>query len=148
MSDLLFDPRSNAQRLDDLLIALDTADLPRDRREAARALVLGAQRPTITWASPRPGVHLINGQHVDSDLLGLMAAHLAFLSPWRRVVRAADLAGPGAVRPENTVRNALRVAARFLGPLSMRAAAAVRLVKVEDGFAVYRPDGRWDIDAI
>ena len=144
---LLGDARSKDERLADLLVALDTAELPLDRREACRRMILEARRPTITWESPRPGVHIVDGQRIDSDLLGLSAAHLALCSQGRRLVRAADLAAPWATQPANTVRNSLRVAARFMGQHSMRAAAAIRLVRVVDGYVVYAPDGRWDVIA-
>ena len=145
--DLLFDARTQRQRIDDLILAVETAGLPEDRRRAALSLIRDAQRPTITWTSPRPGVHAIEGQQVDSDLLGLMAAHLAFMSPWRKVVRAADIAAPGVGYADDVVRRALRVAACHIAPLSMRAAAAVRAVRVIDGFVTWSPDGRFDIDA-
>lgn len=143
---------TSPERLADVLALLDGDALTRDRAEATRAAAHAAQRPTITWCSPRPGHHVIEGQPVDSDLLGLMAAHLAFLSPWRRVVRASDLAGPGTANPGDVVRVALRRAAIFIGPLSMRAAAAVRSVRIVTGaddvaFVVYNPDGRFDIEA-
>lgn len=144
---LLTDARTSDQRLADLLTALDTADLPADRREACRRMLLDARRPTITWASPAPGLHVVDGQRIDSSLIGLTAAHLAMCSQGRQLVRAADLATPGASRPANAVRNSLRVAARFMGRYSLRAAAAIRLVRVVDGFVVYQADGRWDIEA-
>ena len=139
--------RTSAQCLEDLLLALDSADLPADRRATCRALVLEACRPTLTWASPRPGVHVIDGRQIDSDLVGLTAAHLAMMSPGRKVVRAADMAAPGASQPANAVRNALRTAVGFLQPLSPRAAAAVRSVRVVDGWVTYLPSGRIDVIA-
>ena len=144
---LLVDDRTRDQRLADLLLCIDTAGLPSDRREACRALVLEAVRPTLTWASPRPGVHLIDGRRIDSDLVGLTAAHLAMMSPGRKVVRAADMAAPGASQPANAVRNALRTAVLTLQPLNARAASAVRTVRVVDGFVTYSPNGRIDVIA-
>ena len=140
------------ERLTDVLALLDGELIGRARAEATRAAVYAERRPTITWHSPRPGCHVIDGQPVDSDLLGLMAAHLAFLSPWRQVVRAADIAAPGTANPGDVVRVALRRAARYIGPLSMRAAAAVRSVRIATGangvvFVTYAPDGRFDIGA-
>lgn len=126
---------------------VDGEDITAAQREALRAIVRVEQRPTITWRSPQPGLHVIDGQHVDSDLLGLMAAHLAFSNPWRKVVRAADIAAPGAACADDVVRKALRAAAKFIAPLSARAAAAVRSVRVLDGFVYYAPDGVRDIDA-
>jgi len=137
---------TSPERLADVLALLDGEEIGRDRAEATRAAARAAQRPTITWGSPRPGHHVIDGQPVDSDLVGLMAAHLAFLSPWRKVVRASDLAAPGAAHADDVVRKALRAAAKFIGPLSPRAAAAVRSVRVLDGFVYYAPDGVRDIE--
>ena len=144
---LLTDARTSDQRLADLLTALDTADLPADRREACRRLLVEARRPTITWQSPRPGVHIVDGQRIDSSLIGLTAAHLAMTAQGRQLIRAADLALPGASQPANAIRNSLRIAAKFMGRYSLRAAAAIRLVRVVDGCVVYQADGRWDIEA-
>ena len=138
---------TSSEGLVDMLRLLDGDDLQLAEREDLRAAIKAAQRPSITWASPRPGHHVIDGQPVDSRLVGLMAAHLAFLSQLRNVVRAADMAAPGSTCPDDVVRKALKTAALFIGPLNMRAAAAVRLVHVVDGFVYFAPDGRFDVTA-
>jgi hypothetical protein len=149
MSTFLTDPRGNAAYLADLLAAVEGDDLPPDRRAAVRAAIIEARSslPVVTWASPRPGEHVIDGEHVDSALVGLTAAHLAFMWPWRKVVRAADLAAPGAAHPDDVVRKALKTAAHYIGPLNPRAAAAVRLVRVVDGHVTFAPDGRFEVRA-
>jgi hypothetical protein len=131
----LVDPRLRDAVLADILIALEEVELPADRRSACRAYVREAQRPSVTWCSPRPGLHVIDGQELESDLNGLTAAYLAMLSPGRRVVRAGDVATPGAARPGNSIRNALAVAATFLEDECglHRAAAAVRRCRVVRG---------------
>jgi hypothetical protein len=93
-------------------------------------------------------VHIINGTRVDSELSGLAAAHLALSRPWRKEVRAADIAAPHAAYPGNSVRKAIRVAAAFIEPLNAQAATVMRQIKVTaDGFLYFAPDGSVDVIA-
>ncbi len=113
--------------------------------DAARAALNAVRRPTVRWTSHAPGVHFIDGVRFDCDSLALMAAQLAIASPGRDLVSAADFCAPGALRPENSVRNGLKQAAALIEPYSRDLAAAVRRVKVVRGFVRYDVSGLVDV---
>lgn len=108
---------------------------------------LRRQATPIVFREPRTYEFIIGHvgeeRRVRSTLAGLSPARLA-IANWRsgpETVRAVDFAAPGARRPDNAVRNALRTAADWIDaevgcrPL----AAALRVIKVEGGIVRYRP---------
>lgn len=141
-STLLTDP----QVLADLLAALAGDDLPAARRATTAQAVRQARRPTVTWARPAPGRHVIDGTVVDSDLIGLRLAHVAIGAAWRRSAPVADHVAQGSAHPDVAARAALKRAAAFIAPLHAGLAAELARIRVLGGFAVYRPSGRLDVE--
>ena len=129
-----------------ILKLLQGDDIPEHLRKAIYSAIYAARRPTVTWSSPRPGLHIVNGTELHTDLVGLEAAFCAIGAPGRRVVRAADFVAPGSMHLDIALRAALRRAAAFLAPVHAGLAAAVESIKVEHGFAVYRPGGAIDVE--
>lgn len=123
-------------------------DITQQQRKAIYSAIYASQRPTVRWASPRPGVHVIDGATINTDLVGLEAAFCAVGAPGRRLVTAATFAAPGAAHPGIAVRAALRRTAAFLRPIHPGLAGAVASIKVEGGFVVHRPTGAIDIEVI
>lgn len=126
---------------------LQRDELPEERRAAASAALRATRRPTVTWAHPAPGVHVIDGQWVDSDLIGLALAYHAIGASWRRQVLVADFVAPGSRHPDVAARAALKRAAAFIEPLRPGLADAVRSICVTGGYAIFRPSGRLDVVA-
>ena len=126
---------------------LQGAEVSAAQRAAVYEALHHARRPTVRWSSPRPGLHIVDGQALDCSLIGLDAAFCAVHWPSRRHVRSIDFAAPGALHPADAVRGALRRAASFLQPLHPGLAAAIASIAVErGGFLVYRPTGAIDIE--
>lgn len=128
-----------------ILKLLQGDDIEPALRRSIYAAIYAARRPSVRWASPRPGLHIIDGEAIDTDLMGMSAAFCAVGAPGRHVVRAADFAAPGAMHPDITVRAALARAVAFLRPLHAGLADAVATIKVEAGFVVWRNSGAIDI---
>lgn len=129
-----------------ILRLLQGDDIEPALRRDIYAAIYAARRPTVRWASPRPGLHIIDGHAIDTNLMGLEAAFCAVGAPGRRIVRAADFAAPGAAHPDIALRAALGRAVAFLRPIHAGLASAVATIKVEAGFVVYRPTGVIDIE--
>jgi len=140
---LLLKTGSAAAVLADLLTALNGDDLPADRRARARAAVRQAQRPTVRWASPRPGEHVLDGQPLNRPLAGLDAAFAVFSC--RHRIPAATFAAPGSRRPANAVRNAIRRATQLVGLTHPALAHEMGGIAVIEGMLVYRPQGAADV---
>ena len=121
-------------------------DIPEHLRRAIYAAIYAARRPSVRWESPRPGVHILDGQTINTDLAGVNMAFCAVGAPGRRLVRTADCAAPGAAHPDIAARSSIKRAARFLRPIHEGLASAVASIKVEAGFMVYRPTGAIDIE--
>jgi hypothetical protein len=132
----------------DLLRALNGDDLTLERRQAARAFINAWYRPTVRWASPRPGEHIIDGVRLRPELVGMDAAFCAAAAPGQRLVKAADFCAPGAAHPDIAIRAALKRAAAFLDAYSPGLAEAVRGMRVVGGHVVYKPSGRLDVVTI
>lgn len=125
--------------LADLRAALDGEDLSHRQRDAARQAVDAARRPTVTFASPRPGVFIVNGQQLDCRHRGMDAGYAAIASPGQDLVRAADFAAPEAANPDIVVRRSMRRAAEFIEPHCQPLAAVIHSLKVVKGFVRYDP---------
>lgn len=134
--------------LSGILRLLQGEDISQQQRKAIYSAIYASQRPTVRWASPRPGVHVIDDQTLNTVLMGMEAAFCAVGAPGRHLVRAADFAAPGAGHPDIAVRAALGRAAAFLRLIHAGLANAVASIKVEGGFVVYRPSGAIDIEVI
>ena len=148
MSAWLFNPPTLAELLPDLLVLLDTADMPRDTRERLRAAVHQAARPTVHWARPRAGVHVIEGERHAPGLIGLDAAWCAIAAAGQQAAeppQAAEFCAPGAAHADVAVRAALKRAAAYLAPLQPALAETVRSIRVIRGALVWRARGRIDI---
>jgi len=145
MTTFLTDPRSPAQLLAALLAAFDADELTPALIDQARAAVRAARRPTVTWASPRPGLHVVDGAPMRPGLVGMDAAFCAMHWPGQHHVRAADFSAPGAEHADVAARAALKRAAAFLDGFNPPLADAVRSIRVLDGFVVFMPSGRLDV---
>lgn len=136
---------TTCELLADLLLALDGDDLPRDRRDRARAAVKAARWTTVSFLSPRAGEFVIDGVRVHPGLVGVDAAWCTIAAPGQQVVRAADFAVPGATQPATAMRAALKRAGAFLEPYHAGLADAVRSIRVVRGYLLFKPTGRLDI---
>ena len=119
-----------------------------ERVELAAAL-RAAQRPTIRWSEPEPGLHVIHAPghvvRIYSDLIGLAAARAAMAAPGQRSARAAAFALPGAKYPDVAVRAALTRAAAFLADVCPPLSIAVDSIRVLDQYVVWNPSGAVDV---
>ena len=137
-------PGSSADLLADLLAVIDDREIGPGRREALRATLRAARRPTVRWATPFPGDHHIEGVRHRPGLVGLDAAYAAMSSPGHGI-RAADFCAPDAAHPDVAVRAAIKRAAAYLGAYSPALAAEVRSLRIVRGDVIYRPTGRCDV---
>ena len=137
-------PGSSAEILADLLAIVDDNEVVPGRREALRAALRAARRPTVTWRRLGPGLHEINGARHRPELAGFEAAHCAISSPGHGV-RCADFCAPDAAHPDVTVRAAIKRAAAYLGAYCPALAAEVRTLRIVRGAVLYRPTGRCDV---
>jgi len=119
-----------------------------ERVELAAAL-RAAQRPTITWSEPEPGLHVLHAPghvvRIYSDLIGLAAARAAMQRPGQPAAPASDFALPGAKYPDVAVRAALTRAAAFLADVCAPLSIAVDSIRVLDQYVVWNPSGAVDI---
>ena len=137
-------PGSSAEILADLLAVIDNNEVAPGRREALRATLRAARRPTVRWATPYPGDHHIDGVRHRPGLVGLDAAFAAMSLPGHGV-RCADFCAPDAAHPDVTVRAAIKRAAAYLDAYCPALAAEVRTLRVVRGDVIYRPTGRCDV---
>ena len=137
-------PGSSAEILADLLAIVDDSPIAPGRREALRATLRAARRPTVTWRRLGPGLHEINGARHRPELAGFEAAHCAISSPGHGV-RCIDFCAPDSTHPAVTVRAAIKRAATYLEAYCPALAAEIRTVRVLRGDVIYRPSGRCDV---
>jgi hypothetical protein len=128
--------------LRDLQLILAGQVIPADRREALIAAVWQASRNSFTWERNGDVYFLNDSAQVRSTLMGMRAADAAFRAPWKASAAASDLARAGAKNADDVVRKALRKAATFMDPISTGIAAAMRSIRVLDGWVTYQPEGR------
>ena len=133
-----------AELLADLLAVVDDSPIAPGRREALRATLKAARRPTVRWGRLGPGLHEIDGVRHRPELAGFEAAHCAISSPGHGV-RAADFCAPDTAHPDVAVRAAIKRAAQYLDAYSPALAAEVRSLRIVRGAVVYRPTGRCDV---
>ena len=137
-------PGSSAEILADLLALVDDNEVAPGRRDAMRAALRAARRPTVRWASPYPGDHHIEGVRHRPGLVGLDAAFASMSLPGHGV-RAADFSAPDTAHPAITVRAAVQRAATYLEAYCPALAAEIRTIRVMRGDLIYRPSGRCDV---
>ena len=137
---------SAAELLADMLAVVDDNPIAPGRREALRATLKAARRPTVRWSTPFPGDHHIDGVRHRPGLVGLDAAWCAMSTPGHGV-RAADFCAPETAHPDVTVRASIKRAAAYLEAYNPALAAEVRSLRVVRGDVIYRPTGRCDVVA-
>ena len=117
--------------------ALVTGDeIQPERRAKLRTAVRQARRRIVLFVRFVPGVYIIDGRRLDSDLLGMHAAWLAFRSPGSGPL-VAELGKPGAKDPARVVRGALKRAAELLKGYDPALAAEVASMGTKAGRVRY-----------